>query len=133
MKSKINWDAWGIAASLACAIHCAVLPLFLASLPLFGADIVENKAVEITMILLALAIGSYGLRHGYLEHHHRKLPLVLFVAGMLLLVFKELWHDWHLYLLLPAVSLIVLAHYLNFRYCRHHEGVHKEDCHHDHY
>jgi hypothetical protein len=28
MKGKINWDALGIGASLACAIHCALLPLF---------------------------------------------------------------------------------------------------------
>ena len=33
MRLKINWDALGIATSLACAIHCAVLPLLLTSLP----------------------------------------------------------------------------------------------------
>ena len=41
MKFKINWDAFGIAASVACAIHCAVLPLILSSLPLFGINIIE--------------------------------------------------------------------------------------------
>jgi hypothetical protein len=42
MSKKINWDALGIATSLACAIHCALLPLFLSSLPLFGVNIIEN-------------------------------------------------------------------------------------------
>ena len=28
MKLKINWDVLGIGASLACAIHCALLPFF---------------------------------------------------------------------------------------------------------
>ena len=42
MKLKINWDALGIGASLACAIHCALLPLFLSSLPLFGTNIINN-------------------------------------------------------------------------------------------
>ncbi|HAL95914.1 MAG TPA: MerC domain-containing protein, partial [Chitinophagaceae bacterium] len=33
MRFRINWDALGISASIACAIHCALLPLFLSSLP----------------------------------------------------------------------------------------------------
>ena len=57
MKLKINWDALGISASLACAIHCALLPLFMTSLPLFGVNIIHNPLFEALMILLALAIG----------------------------------------------------------------------------
>ena len=71
MKTKINWDAWGIGASVACAIHCAILPLFLASLPVFGANIIHNMAFEIGMILLSLVIGCIALYHGYKKHHHR--------------------------------------------------------------
>ena len=133
MKFKINWDAWGIAASLACAIHCAILPLFIASLPLFGANIIENHTVELIMILVAFAIGSYSLWHGYKEHHHKKLPLLLFCLGMGFLIFKEVFHDFHLFLLAPAVIFIVTAHYFNFKYCRAHNHAHKEDCDHDHY
>jgi len=59
MNFKINWDALGISASLACAIHCALLPLFLTSLPLFGINIIHNYWFEASMILLAMAIGGY--------------------------------------------------------------------------
>jgi hypothetical protein len=52
MKFKINWDAFGIATSVACAIHCAVLPLILSSLPLFGINIIENQGFELLMISL---------------------------------------------------------------------------------
>lgn len=133
MRNRINWDALGIAASLACAIHCAILPLFIASLPLFGADIIDNHAIEMVMIAVAFAIGFYALRHGYKEHHHNKLPMILFCSGMVFLVLKEVFHNVHLIFLLPAVVLIVLAHYLNYRYCRKHNHAHKEDCDHDHY
>ncbi|MCH5600168.1 MerC family mercury resistance protein [Niabella ginsengisoli] len=34
MKNRFNWDALGITTSILCAIHCAVLPLFLVALPL---------------------------------------------------------------------------------------------------
>lgn len=133
MKLKINWDALGVATSVACAIHCAVLPLFIASLPLFGINIIENHVFELIMIFLALAIGVYALWHGYRGHHHRTLPLVLFVAGMSFLILKEVWHDFHLSFLIPAVILIIAAHFLNFRFCRLHNHAHKEDCNHDHY
>ncbi len=65
MRLRINWDALGIATSLACAIHCALLPLFLSSLSLFGINIINNLLFEAGMILLAFGIGGYSLYHGY--------------------------------------------------------------------
>jgi len=38
---------------LACAIHCALLPLILTSLPLFGVELIDNIAFEYGMIVLA--------------------------------------------------------------------------------
>ena len=83
MKFKINWDALGVSASLACAVHCALLPLFLTSLPLFGINIINNETFEAGMIILALAIGSYSLYHGYKRHHHSLLPFTFFIAGFI--------------------------------------------------
>lgn len=133
MKFKINWDALGITTSLACAIHCAVLPLFLASLPLFGINIIENHAFEFGMIALAFVIGTYALWHGYRWHHHRKLPLVLFIVGIACLVFKQVMHEYHNIILIPAVIFIVAGHWLNYRFCRKHNHAHADDCDHDHY
>lgn len=115
---KINWDALGVTASLACAIHCALLPLVLTSLPLFGVNIIENKGFELIMIFVAFSIGVYALSHGMRKHHGKKLPLLLFSGGMLCLFAKQLWHEWQLWFLIPAVILIVSAHYLNFRLTR---------------
>ncbi|TAF50003.1 MAG: MerC domain-containing protein [Sphingobacteriia bacterium] len=130
MGIKINWDALGISASVACAIHCAVLPLFLTSLPLFGVNIIENSVFEFSMIGLALVIGVYSLRHGFLSHHHRYLPLVLFLLGMGLLVAKMFLHEWRFWLLVPAVLLIVAGHYFNQRFCHLHQHAHADDCDH---
>ncbi|MGH2552845.1 MAG: MerC domain-containing protein, partial [Chitinophagaceae bacterium] len=88
MKHRINWDALGITASLACAIHCALLPLFLSSLPLFGINIIHNIFFEAGMIGLALCIGAYSLYHGYKRHHHSRMPLIVFVSGFIFLVLK---------------------------------------------
>lgn len=130
MNGRINWDALGITASMACAIHCAVLPLFLSSLPLFGINIIHNLAFESGMILLAFGIGSYSFYHGYRKHHHSKTPFLLFGAGMILLVLKLFFIHYQTWLLIPAVALIVTAHFLNYRLCRVHDHAHSDDCNH---
>ena len=130
MKFKINWDALGIGASLACAIHCALVPLFLSSLPLFGVNLIHNTAFELGMIILALCIGSYSLYHGYKKHHHSLLPISLFFAGFVFLVLKQFFIHYETWLLIPAVVLIITAHLLNYRFCRVHNHAHSYDCNH---
>jgi hypothetical protein len=130
MKWRINWDALGIGASLACAIHCALLPLFLSSLPLFGLNIIDNIGFEIGMIVLAFCVGAYSFYHGYKKHHHSLVPFLTFLAGFALLVLKQVFHDYQLWLLVPAVLLIITAHINNYRSCRVHNHAHTDDCNH---
>lgn len=130
MKFKINWDALGIGASLACAIHCALLPLFLSSLPLFGVNIIHNIGFEVGMIVLAFCVGSYSLYHGFKKHHHSFTPLLLFIIGFIFLVVKQFFIHVETWLLIPAVFFIVTAHLINYRSCRVHNHAHADDCDH---
>lgn len=130
MKLKINWDAIGITTSIACAIHCAILPLLLSSLPLFGVNIIDNTWFEYFMIALAFSIGSYSFYHGYKKHHHSFKPFTLFTIGILLLAAKQVWHQQQLWFLIPAVVLIVTAHVTNYKSCRVHNHAHNDDCNH---
>jgi tetrahydromethanopterin S-methyltransferase subunit C len=130
MKLQVNWDALGIATSVACAVHCAVLPLVLTSLPLFGINIIHNNFFEAGMITLAFVIGSLALYHGYKRHHHRVLPLLIFSIGFIFLVLKEIFIADELWLLVPAVAFILCAHFFNFRYCRKANHCHFTDCNH---
>jgi hypothetical protein len=117
MGFKINWDGLGIATSIACAIHCALLPLILTSLPLFGINIIHNLAFEWIMIGIAFAVGAYSLFHGYQRHHRSMVPVLLFTFGFILLVLKQYYHEHEMYFLVPAVILIITAHYHNYRLC----------------
>jgi hypothetical protein len=128
MKGKINWDALGIATSLACAIHCAILPLMLGTIPILGINIVNNEGFEYLMIFLALAIGAYSLWHGYKKHHHSLTPLLIFLTGIGLLFAKQVWHTMQNWLLPLAVILIIAAHLLNYKACRVHNHAHADDC-----
>lgn len=127
---RINYDALGITTSLACAIHCAVLPLVLTSLPVFGINIINNYFFEYGMILLAFVVGLFALYHGYKKHHHRFLPVLLFSTGMSFLLLKEFFHAYHLWLLVPAIVFIISAHYVNYRLCRKANHCHSGDCDH---
>jgi hypothetical protein len=127
---KINYDALGIAASVACAIHCAVLPLIMSSLPILGINIINNFWFEIFMILLAMGIGLHSLTHGFKKHHHRVLPIIVFIIGISLLLVKQILHQYQIWFLVPAVILIVSAHYINYRQCRIADHCHNDDCKH---
>ena len=130
MKLKVNWDVLGISASLACAIHCAILPLFLSTLPILGYEIIDNPFFEYLMIFLALLIGCGSLWHGYRKHHHSLRPMGIFVVGMILLFAKQIWHGYQIWILPVAVLLIVTAHLLNYKSCRVHNHAHADDCNH---
>jgi hypothetical protein len=130
MKMHINWDALGITTSLACAIHCALLPLFLTSLPIFGVEIIENTTLEIIMIAIAFVIGIYSLYHGWKKHHHSLIPIVVFSFGFFFLVTKVFFVEYERWLLIPAVAGIIAAHILNYKSCRVHNHAHADDCNH---
>lgn len=130
MFGKINWDALGIGASLACAIHCALLPLFFSTLPLLGINIIHNLWFEGGMIGLSIGIGTYSLWHGFRKHHHSYQPLFLFYLGTAFLITKQFFLQYEVWLLIPAVVFILIAHIRNYRACRIHDHAHVEDCNH---
>ena len=122
MNIKLNWDALGIITSVACAIHCALLPILLSTLPIFGINIIHNVFFEWGMIALAFAVGSYSLFHGYIKHHRSFTPVLIFSAGFLFLILKQFFTTFEIPFLLVAVVLIISAHYYNYRLC------HKSKC-----
>lgn len=122
MLRKINWDILGISASILCAIHCAILPLLLVSLPVLGVNIIHNAAFEYGMIFLAFLVGSLALLHGFRHHHRHPGPWLLFTAGLLLLIAKQIWHQYELWFLPFAVAFVIGAHVVNYRFSRGRSG-----------
>ena len=130
MNKKVNWDALGITASVACAIHCALLPLFFTSLPIFGINIIQNILFEVVMVFVAFIIGTYSLYHGFRKHHHSFLPLMVFAVGFVFLILKLFLVQYENWLLVPGVAGIIFAHIINYKSCQLHNHAHKEDCSH---
>jgi hypothetical protein len=117
MNIKLNWDALGIGTSILCAIHCALLPVLMGSLPVFGVNIIHNLAFEWGMIALAFVVGSYSLFHGYKKHHRSIVPVLIFGIGFIFLVLKQFFPEYETLLLIIAVILIISAHFYNYRLC----------------
>ena len=111
-------DKIGIGASLACAIHCILLPLLFSTLPLFGIEIIDNWKIEVAMIATAFITGSWALYHGYKIHHHHFWLLPVFAVGLLLVVSgnfaTQYWLDMTLKFF--GAGLIVTAHIFNLKY-----------------
>lgn len=118
-KLKLNADRLGIITSIACAIHCTVLPALVSTLPLLGFDILENKTIEWGMISLAFLFGTLSLYHGYAHHHNKLLPLVLFLFGFTCLILNQAIAERFVLIFIPASSIFIIsAHVLNIYYCR---------------
>lgn len=112
---RINLDLMGMTTSVACAIHCAILPLVVTSLPVFGINIINNSLFEWLMIGMAFTVGCLALAHGYSRHHKNKKPLLVFTAGFIFLILKQGFYTHEFLFLAPAVCLILYAHFLNYR------------------
>jgi len=114
---RVNLDFMGMATSVACAIHCAILPLIVTSLPVFGVNIINNSFFEWMMTGIAFTVGCLALSHGYQRHHRDRKPLLIFTAGFIFLVLKQVFDKHEFLFLIPAVCMILYAHFLNFRFC----------------
>jgi hypothetical protein len=78
-------DRVGAAASMLCAVHCALLPFVLALLPLIGLEFLAGHAFERIFVACAAALACASLLSAY-RHHRRPHALFLMVPGIGLLV-----------------------------------------------
>ncbi|MCD9028237.1 MerC domain-containing protein [Luteimonas sp. BDR2-5] len=61
-------DRFGFAASLLCAVHCALFPVLLALLPAFGLSLGGWIDVDQAFVVFATLLGATTLTLGYRRH-----------------------------------------------------------------
>jgi hypothetical protein len=79
-------DSFGVFVSSLCAVHCVIVALFLAALPVAGATLLSNPRVEFAFVVSALLIGFISLGLGYWRVHRDERPIVAFALGSTLLM-----------------------------------------------
>lgn len=131
-----HWvDPLAAAAAALCAVHCAVLPVLIAVLPLFGLGFLSSSLFERGFLVFATVMATVSLWQGH--RRHRTLTALQFALpglGLLYLgVFFAPLHEsvlGHAVAMTAGGSLIAVAHLFNLRLLRRH--VHGPGCAHQH-
>jgi hypothetical protein len=115
---RSRWDIIGIGASIACAIHCILLPIIFTTVTLFGIEFIENPYMEALTIILSMSAGSWALLR---DHKHKGRGITwTFIAGLSLMITGNFLHGaaTEIGFKLSGSALIVYAHFKNLRHSK---------------
>ncbi len=111
-----NWDFLGFMASIACALHCSMLPLLLAAGALGGLAWLEHPIVEAFFIMVSLIVASWSLIGSYVNRHRNLTALITVVLGFVLIIASRFAEGGAEMLLTTLGGLVIaLAHVINWR------------------
>jgi len=122
-NEKRGWlDLTGTAVSWLCVIHCLALPFFISLLPLIGLSFLLDETVEWMIIGVSVLIAAFSLLPAYFRGHGKIHTIVLFVAGIGLIVASQMAFEDELAMQIPfllvGAGLITAAHLVNRRLCQ---------------
>lgn len=116
-------DRVSIGVSTLCAIHCALLPILLATVPAFSHLSADNHEFHIALVFLIVPMSLIAGLLGCAKHKD-KVVLASIVTGLsLLLISAFLGHDLmgeigERVATVIASFILVFAHWRNYRLCR---------------
>ena len=122
-------DRFGAAGSLLCAIHCALLPIAIATLPALGIATWLGDGFERGFVVFASLLGAFSMLWGYRRHGAVR-AVGLLTLGLAALWFGVLYEPLHHALVPHALimtlggSLVGMAHLANLRLVH----VHSASC-----
>jgi hypothetical protein len=115
-------DKVGAAVSWICAVHCLIAPVLVVSLPLVGLSFLASGGIEFFLIGLSIAIGAAGLLPAYFRRHRKIRTLLLFGAGIMLVISADAFFEEYLAGKIAVVIIgaicITGAHFINRKLCR---------------
>ena len=114
LPNNTSLDNWGIGISIACAIHCAAIPILLISSAYLGLYTERLEQMELPLFILAGIISSLSIFQVYLRYKNVK-PLISLILGLLLIIAGGMTdHDsYETILRVMGSSFIVLGHVMN--------------------
>lgn len=137
--TSVLWDKLGIGISGVCAIHCLLIPVVVAVLPLWGFATVLHDVLHPVFILLIAPTVYFASKR---SHFDRKITSLL-TAGFLFIligwVFGHFWIGFLFETILTVIgsAVLIAGHWFNYRHhqsCRvrkhnHHPGLEEEKHH----
>jgi hypothetical protein len=134
---RIELDQVGAAASFACAIHCAALPIAISLSAAGVASFLDSRPLEWGLCIVAASVGTASAWRGWRRHGNRTVAVVLATAALGLLLMTALrpepagdelllrlsrppqMSDRLLQWSFPVMGLVIaVAHVVNLKLCR---------------
>ena len=123
MNTQVNADKASITLSLACMIHCLLMPSFLVLTSGFFALSIDNELIHKAFLIIVLPVSLYALITGYRNH---KILSYFYIgtSGLWLLVFAVFFGDGvfgelaEKSLTLLGSIIVASAHYKNYKACK---------------
>lgn len=117
----LTWiDSLGSVSATLCAVHCALLPLAIALLPVLGLGVLASAGFEQGFVLFATLLGVSSLSQGY-RRHRVATALAWLVPGLLAVwagVYMPLLHEspaGHVIAMATGSTSIATAHLINLK------------------
>ena len=102
--------------SLACAVHCMVMPLLLVSLPFLGDSFLHNPFLEWILLGTLIVMGQFSMNHYRKKHHAHTLPGKVFTAGAIICLAALLVSTHHEWMTIIGSVTIAISHGMNLRF-----------------
>ena len=127
-----RFDRLGATASFLCAVHCAALPLVIATLPAIGLGFLANHRFEHGFVAFASVLALTTLIVGFRRHHRFRafwflVPGILLLAAGMIVDFESSATA-HAVLVAMGGTLVAVSHLTNLRLA--HGHVHDAACEH---
>lgn len=116
-------DATGALGSLACAVHCLLVPVLLVTGSILPLGVLGHEGFHRAMLWIVLPAGMLAFSLGCWKHKDRSVLVVGVLGLILILAAGTLGHDllgefWERTITVFAAALLITAHVRNFRLCR---------------
>jgi hypothetical protein len=116
-----RWDRAGMLVSGACAVHCALLPLLVAAVPVLGLGRLMDERVEWFFVITTGLVGVLAHLRAYRRDHRHVMPGLIFAAGFSSVLGARLFLESHRlgpYAACTGGLLAAVSHWANRRLCR---------------
>ena len=123
MNTQLKADKLSITLSMACMIHCLLMPSFLILTSGFLALTIDNELIHKVFLILVIPISLYALISGF-QNHKITSYLYLGISGLWLLIFAIFFGESVFGELIEEVLtfigsiMVAYSHYKNFQTCR---------------
>ena len=123
MNTQVKADKLSITLSLACMIHCLLMPSFLILTSGFLALSIDNEIIHRVFLIIVLPVSLYALITGY-QNHKILSYLYLGISGLWLLFFAVFFGEGvfgeftEKSLTLIGSIIVATSHYKNYKACK---------------